>query len=95
MLDQILAVILLIVLISSLKRLTMGIKARLTSWGLFLIVINIFLAYRLPNAFGWKFFEDNADWERLIIYSAALVLNLVDWAIYEKETRGKELNEQQ
>lgn len=92
MLDQILAVILLLVIVSTVKRLTMKTKARHTSWGSFILVVNGFLFFRIPQAFGWQFFDEYADWERLVVYSVALGLNIYDWAIFEKVSKEEKEN---
>jgi hypothetical protein len=87
MLDQVLALILFLIVVSSLKRLTMGAKARYTSWGMLILIVNGFFFFRLPQALGWQFFEEYADWERLIAYSIALILNGVDWHNYNEKKR--------
>lgn len=94
MLDQILAVLLFLIVINSLKRLMMGVKARLTSWGLFIIVVNSFLFLRLPQATGITLDPVYVWVERFIVYTIVIGLNCLDWLAYanlkeEKEKRSQ------
>lgn len=81
-LDQALAVILFLIVVNSLKRLTMGVPARLTSWGMFLVIINGFLFLRLPDALGFDLDPWYVAIERFIAYTLALAFNIRDWLIY-------------
>jgi hypothetical protein len=94
MFDQILAVMLFIIVINSLKRLTMGVKARYTSWGMFVLLINGFLFLRLPQAAGLHLDPVYVWVERFIAYTIAIILNCWDWLEYaylkEKENQQDE-----
>jgi uncharacterized membrane protein YvlD (DUF360 family) len=81
-LDQILAVILFLIVVNSLKRLTMGVPARLTSWGMFLVIVNGFVFLRLPHALGMGLDPWYVAVERFIAYGIAIVLNCLDWLRY-------------
>ena len=91
MFDQILAAMLFVIIINSLKRLTMGSKARYTSWGMFVLLVNGFLFLRLPQAAGMPLDPAYVEVERFIAYSIAIILNCFDWLKYaELKEKGKE-----
>jgi uncharacterized membrane protein YvlD (DUF360 family) len=90
-LDQILAVILFLIVVNSLKRLTMGVPARLTSWGMFLVIVNGFVFLRLPHALGYDLDPWYVAVERFIAYTLALAFNILDWLRYaDLKEKGKE-----
>lgn len=92
MLDTVLAILFFIILINSLKRLTIGIKARLTSWGMWLIMFAGFLFNLLPAAIDYDGVAGWLPWVRLAAYIVAIVLGAIDWLIYEgltEEEKGK------
>lgn len=88
--STILAWILTAIILSSGARLLIGVKARLTSWGLFLIVSGGVLFGRLPEAYG---LTDVLEWQplvRSVTYSIVILLNIFDWLKFFKLKRDSE-----
>lgn len=91
MMDQILAILFFIVLVNSLKRLTMGYKARLTSWGMFLIMAAGFFFNLVPNAASYEGLKTFLPWIRLTAYVTAIFLGAADWIVYDKSRAQSEI----
>lgn len=94
MLDTILAILFSIIMVNSFKRLNMKAKARLTSWGMWLIMFAGFLFNLLPAAVNYDGVAGWLPWVRLAAYIVAIVLGAIDWLVYDsltEEEKGRKI----
>jgi hypothetical protein len=90
--NQILAWVLTAILLNSLYKLSKGVKARLTSWGLFMIAASGTLFIRFPEAYGVTWVADYQLLIRGITYVIVIILDILDWVDFFKikKEKGKE-----
>jgi hypothetical protein len=80
--EQALAWLLTFIILNGLYKLTKGEKARLTSWGLWLVVATGTVFIRLPQSYGFTGIDDWIPLIRLVTYIIVITLDILDWYYY-------------
>lgn len=92
MIDQALAWLLTIIILNGLYKLTKGVKARLTSWGMWLIVAYGTVLVRFPQSYGFYGLVPWLPLIRFVTYIIVIAMAIEDWRRYFqiKKQRAKE-----